>query len=170
MRVITLNRHDNLRARMLSVFETVRATLIGGQVEIIIQRPSKSREAECKYHAMIGDIARTVEFECEEYDAEGRVVAIERRRYDTEVWKAKLLDEFDREMKRQGTPLSHPGRVVMSLDGKRYITVRPSSAKFRKGESAQFIEFLYATGIELGATFSDPSLRYYEEISERAAA
>jgi hypothetical protein len=141
---------------MLSVFESVKAALIGGAVEIIIQRPSKSREQEKKYHAMIGDIARTVE--------------IGGRHYDTEVWKARLLDEFSREMARQGTPLDHPGRIVMSLDGQRCITVRPSSAKLRKRESSDFIEFLFATGTDLGATFSDPSLRYYQEVSERVAA
>lgn len=156
MKTITLTNPQHLRERMLTVFESVKAALIGGPVEITIQRPSKSRDAEKKYHAMIGDIARAVE--------------IDGRYYDTDVWKAKLLEEFDREMKQQGTPLSHPGRIVMSLDGQRYITVRPSSSKFRKAEAAQFVEFLYSTGIDLGATFSDPSLRYYEEISERVAA
>jgi hypothetical protein len=141
---------------MLSVFESVKAALIGGAVEIIIQRPSKSRDQECRYHAMIGDIARTVE--------------IDGRYYDTEVWKAKLLEEFDREMKLQGTPLAHPGRIVMSLDGQRYITVRPSSVKFRTRESSDFIEFLFSTGTDLGARWSDPSLRYYQEVSERSAA
>ncbi len=156
MREIVIRPDANIRGRMRFVFEAVKKYLEGGPVVITLGRVSKTRAQECRYHAMIGDIARSV--------------VIDGRQYDTEVWKAKLLEEFDREMKRQGTPLTHPGRIVMSLDGKRYITVRPSSAKFRKGESAQFIEFLYATGTDLGAMWSEPALQYYQEASERVAA
>ena len=68
-----------------------------------------------------------------------------------------------------GEPLTHPGKTVISLDGQRKVTVRPSTKKFRKKEASDFIEFLYATGIEYGARFTDKSLNYYEEEMARAA-
>jgi hypothetical protein len=156
MRAFTIQDHSGIQERMRAVFETVKAALIGGPVEIIVQRPSKSREQERLYHALIGDISRTVE--------------ISGREYDAEVWKALLVDSFTQEMQIQGTPLYHPGRVVPSLDGMRAITVRASTRRFRKQEAADFIEYLYSFGAEHGAAFSDPTMRYYEEISEGVAA
>lgn len=155
MKTIKITDTARLRPLMTAVFETVSAALIGGPVEIEIKRPCKSREQEARYHAMIGDIAATV--------------TIDGRKYDRETWKALLVEDFAEDMRRQGTPLSHPGRVIPSLDGTRVVTIRPSSRRFRKSEAAEFIEYLYATGTELGARFSDPALRYYEEIAEREA-
>lgn len=152
MKTIKITDPARLRPLMTAVFETVRAALIGGHVEIEIKRPCKSREQEARYHAMIGDIAATV--------------TIDGRKYDRDVWKALLVDDFAEEMRRQGTPLSHPGRVIPSMDGSRVVTIRPSSSRFRKSEAAEFIEYLYATGTELGARFSDPVLDYYQELGK----
>ena len=81
----------------------------------------------------------------------------------------QLVDEFRRVREEMGEPLTHPGKTVISLDGQRKVTVRPSTKKFRKKEASDFIEFLYATGIEYGARFTDKSLNYYEEEMARAA-
>lgn len=156
MRAFAITDHDTLRPRMKSVFEFVKVALIGGAVEITVQRPSRSRDQERLYHALIGDIARSVE--------------VQGRKYDADVWKALLVDMFTQEMQAQGTPLAHPGRVVPSLDGMRTVTVRSSTRRFRKQEASDFIEYLYSFGAENGATFSDPTMRYYQDLSERAAA
>lgn len=156
MRVFKVDDHINLRPRIQAVFESVKAALVGGAVEITVQRPSKSREQERLYHALIGDIARSVE--------------VQGRKYDADVWKALMVDMFTKEMEGQGTPLAHPGRVVPSLDGMRTVTVRASTRRFRKQEASDFIEYLYSWGAENGATFSDPTMRYYLDLSERAAA
>lgn len=156
MRTFAIADHISLPARMQAVIESIKAALIGGPVEITVQRPSKSRDQERLYHALIGDIARTVE--------------VQGRKYDADVWKALLVDMFTQEMQDQGTPLAHPGRVVPSLDGMRTVTVRSSTRRFRKQEASDFIEFLYSWGAENGATFSDPTMRYYLDLSEMAAA
>lgn len=121
----------------------------GGPVCIEIKRESKKREQEEKYHAMIGDIAKTV--------------TLDGRQFSAEIWKALLVDEFREEMRMQGQPLTHEGRTVKSLDGRRDVTVRPSTSKFRKREASDFIQFLYAKGAEYGAVFSDRSMQYYDE-------
>lgn len=150
MKTIKITDPARLRPLMTGIFEAVRADLMAGPVEVEIKRPSKSRDTEKKYHCLINDIARTVE--------------IDGRKYDREVWKALMVDSFSEEMKRQGTPLAHPGRVVPSLDGMRVVTIRASTARFRQAEANAFIEFLYSEGIEMGATFSDPAMEYYQEI------
>ena len=137
-----------------SVKDYILYDLQSGPVDVVIQRPSKSRDQEAKYHAMIGDIAKSV--------------TVLNRKYKPEIWKAMLVDGFDQTMALAGTPLAHQGEVVPSLDGRRVVTVRPSTTKLRKGEASQFIEYLYATGIEYGATFSDWSMKHYEdEIASR---
>ena len=57
-------------------------------------------------------------------------------------------------------PLTHPGRLLLSLDGRRAITRRASTKGFRKKEASEFIEFLYATGTEYGAKFSEKTPEY----------
>lgn len=150
MRTVKIPDQSVYRQRMLSIAETVKAALIGDEVEVTIQRPSKTRDQERLYHALIKDIAATV--------------LIEGRKYDAETWKALMIDEFTEEMSRQGTPLSHPGRVIPSLDGRRVVTIRASSRRFRKSEASQFIEFLFSMGSELGAKFSDPAMKFYEDM------
>ena len=66
-----------------------------------------------------------------------------------------------------GEPLTHPGKTVNSLDGERRVTVRASTEQFRVKEASDFIEFLYSTGIEYGAKFTDKSMSYYEEQARR---
>jgi hypothetical protein len=136
------------------VLEHFRATLgeviQSGPIVGELKKPSKNREQEAKYHCLIRDIARTV--------------ALYGKSYDEEVWKAKLVEDFDQELKEQGTPLRKPGRVTLSLDLKRMITVRPSTKDFTQQEGAEFIEYLYARGTEFGAQFSDKATEYYESV------
>jgi hypothetical protein len=138
-----------MRDSMAVASDAVMKALIGGPVEVTIQRPSKSRDQERLYHALIADIART---------------EVDGRKYDDETWKALLIDEFSEEMKRQGTPLSHPGRVIPSLDGMRTVTIRASSRRFRVAEASAFVAFLYAYGSDLGVIWSDPAIKYYEDV------
>jgi len=150
MKIIKIDEIAQLSARMAVVKDAIEQALAGGTVEVIIQRPSKTRELESKYHVMIADIARTVE--------------LEGRKFDAEIWKAKLVEEFEQEMKRANTPLSHPGRTTLSLDTQRYVTIRASTKQFRVHEASQFVAFLYATGTDMGARFSEPSMKFYEDI------
>ncbi|MCP3931454.1 MAG: hypothetical protein GY705_20400, partial [Bacteroidetes bacterium] len=133
--------------------EYIAKKIVDGPIEIEIKKPSKKREQEAKYHAMIADIARTV--------------LVRGVRYSSEVWKALLVDGYEKERIEMGEPLSHPGRTIKSLDGQRYITIRASTKDFRIKEAADFIEYLYSEGIEMGASFSDPVMKHYEEMMAR---
>ena len=152
MKVLTIKDIKFIEPIIKLVRELVIEGLKGGALEIRILRESKTRIQEEKYHAMIGDIAKTVK--------------VYGKLYDGEIWKAQLVDEFRREKEEMGEPLTHPGKTVVSLDGQRMITVRPSTKKFRKKEASDFIEFLYATGIEFGAKFSEKALEHYHEIQQ----
>lgn len=146
-----------MRGLMLRVWELVKHGIQAGPVVITLSRESKSRLQERHYHALIGDIAKQITF-------------YGNKRYAPEVWKAKLVEQFDHEMKQMGTPLRKPGRVIPSLDGMRTITVRPSTTGFLKHEAAAFIEYLYAQGCEMGVQWGDPALAVYAEYKEARAA
>lgn len=88
---------------------------------------------------MIGDIANQCEFMG--------------KKFDREDWKRLLLDAFARYMQELGTPLSHGGRVVPSLDGTGVVQLGVQSRQFRKREAALFIEFLDYYGAENGVRF-----------------
>lgn len=108
--------------------------------EVKFSEPAKNREQEEKYHAMIGDIAKQCEFMG--------------RKFDREDWKRLLLDAFARYMHELGTPLSHGGRVVPSLDGAGIVQLGVQSRRLRKREASDFIEFLHAFGAERGVRWS----------------
>lgn len=102
--------------------------------KVTVGPPSKTRDQEERYHAMVGDIAK----QCEHIG----------RRWDSESWKRLLIDEFADEMRAAGTPLRDDcaGSVVPSLDGRRIVQLGIQSRRFLKKEASAFIEFLFAFG------------------------
>ncbi len=140
MKILKISDHKSIEPILHRASDIVESALDGGPVEIRIMRESKSRIQEAKYHALISDIAKTVE--------------LEGRYYDTETWKALLVDAFEEEKKSLGEPLTHPGRRCMSLDGNRFVTIRASTTEFRKQEASDFITFLIMTGTGYGARFT----------------
>lgn len=150
---ITIRSADQQRHLMLRVWQLVTEMIKGGPVVVTLTRESKTREMEKKYHAMIRDIADQVTF-------------FGTKRYAPEIWKALLVDQFEQEKLAMGEPLTHPGQLITSMDGRRTITVRPSTTQFRKHEAAEFIEFLYAQGSEMGVNWSEPALAIYNEYRE----
>lgn len=131
---------DNMPGILPFIKTQIVKFLEGGPVALQLSRPSKSREQEQKYHAMISDIARQV--------------ILDGRKYAPEVWKALLVDEFEQELKANGEALRRPSQVVISLDKQRAVTIRPSTAEFRRSEGAQFIEFLTKYGAEFNVVWS----------------
>lgn len=105
-----------------------------------VSPPSKTREQENLYHAMITDIASQAECFA---------------RWDEEDTKRLLVDAFALAMREAGTPLHHDGRVVPSLDGLRTVQLGIQTSKFWKAEASEFIEFLSAWGAENGIVFAD---------------
>lgn len=149
----TIKTGEQQRGLMLRVWNLVTEMIRTGPVVVTLTRESKTREAEKKYHAMIRDIAQQVTF-------------FGKKTYAPEIWKALLVDQFEQEKLNMGEPLTHPGQLISSMDGRRTITVRPSTTQFRKTEAAEFIEFLYAQGCEMGVNWSEPALAVYAEYRE----
>lgn len=112
--------------------------------------PAKSRDQEEKYHAMIGDIAKQVR--------------IYGREWDREDLKRLLVDQFVRDMKEAGTPLSKQGAVVPSLDGTGVVQLGIQTRRFLKKEAIAFIDWLYAFGAENDVQWTEPAPQGYEEI------
>lgn len=133
---------------MSRVSDMVRKGLGAGPVVLTLSRKKRSANQNALFHVLITDIAKTVDIGM---------------RYGLEEWKALLVDQFEQEMINQQNPLKHRSRVVISFDGSRAVTVRPSTTKFNKAEGGQFIEFLYCWGSEHGAAFSEESNKIYED-------
>ena len=106
-----------------------------------ISPPQKNREQEEKYHAMIGDIAEQTVYA-------GRT-------WGADDMKRLLVDEFAEEMRSAGTPLHHDSRVVPSENGRRVIQLGIQTSRFRVGEAAAFIEYLYAFGAARDVRWSE---------------
>ncbi|QQD21208.1 hypothetical protein GJQ54_05210 [Oceanospirillaceae bacterium ASx5O] len=144
----------NARQAMTAIKALVIDLLQGGPVAVLIRRPSRSREQEKKYHAMFREFARQVTF-CRTVGEGENVIRIfgqgYQHRYDEDCWKALLVHDFAQERAAMGEPLAKPGRVIPVLDNSgMMITVRASTAALSREESAAFIEYLYAKGIEYG--------------------
>jgi hypothetical protein len=150
---IKFDRDCDFRAKMLQVWELGNSLFANGPFEIAFLNPSKNREQESRYHAMINDFAKQITFHGN-------------KRYSLEVWKAKFVEQFAQEKLAMGEPLSHPGQTTMSLDGNRVISVRPSTRDFRKEEAGEFIEYLYQQGAEMGIQWSEPAMKAYETYKE----
>lgn len=171
---IIIGTRESLRERMMLVWNLVNRGIQGGAVVVTLGRVSKTRDQEKKYHAMIGDIAKQVTFDFRADEETGVVTRLfgreRRKRYSVDVWKALLVDKFAQEKAAMGEELANPGETIQSLDGHREVTVRPSTRKFRKREAAEFIEFLYREGVDMGVNWSEPALAIYAEYREARVA
>lgn len=124
-----------------------------GALELEIRHTGREQGQNAKFHAMIADIHH----QCF-------------RGYSLDGVKAVLVNQFSLEMEEQGTPLANPGERVWDWKTKEPVYVRPTTTKFRKAEAAQFIEFLYATGVELGVAWSEKALSDYDHYREARRA
>lgn len=120
--------------------------IAGGPVVITLGRVSRGIQSNAKFHAMIGDIHR----QCF-------------RGYSAKGVKAVLVNQFALEMAELGEPLRHPGETAWDWKHQQAVYVRPSTTDFTKAEAGKFIEWLYATGAELGVEWSEPALAEYQK-------
>lgn len=141
-RLFTIKDNDSKRSVMTACWDFVSEAIPSGSLDVTVARASKTRSQEARYHAMMSDISKQVDFDGKKYSAK--------------VWKAKLLDQFQHELALAGTPLSKPGETTISMDGQRVVQIRPESSGFRVKEASDFIEFLFATGAEHSVEWSDP--------------
>jgi hypothetical protein len=147
-RQLIIHTETTMRQVMERVWELVKQGIHAGPVVITLSRIDKTREQEKKYHAMIQDIAKTVDVN---------------KAYSFPVWKAYLIDCFETELKSQDRALRHPSQIVFNPYTHNWVTVRASTTSFLKSEGSEFIEFLYQFGAEHGAVFTEKSIEYYNE-------
>jgi hypothetical protein len=172
MRTFKLEKEQPIRDQLLNVYNCAKEGVLTHNLVIEIKQWNKSREQEKKYHAMIGDFAKQIKFDYQVQDDFGKVARTfgkrHQRKYAINVWKALLVEQFATEMKEQGQPLKDSLETVLSFDGLREISVRPSSKEFSIPEAANFITFLECKGAELGVNFSDRALTAYNDYKEAA--
>jgi hypothetical protein len=140
----------------------------GEPLLVVVTEIGKSRAQERKYHRLIAEFSKQIQFDLPRL-ATGKVVQIpKKRRYSPDTWKALLVDAFEQEKALMGEPLRKPGRVVPSLDGQRVVSLRASTRDFSRVEGSEFIEFLYARGVEYGVQW--PAEQWQIIQAERGAA
>jgi len=107
--------------------------------------PSKSRDQEAKYHAMIGEVSEQFVF-CD-------------RLWDNEDMKRLLLDQFRRDTISDPDLIEEWKEVLTvdmapSLDRSGVVALGLQSRRFTKKLASAFVEWLYAFGAENGVEFS----------------
>ncbi len=112
--------------------------------------PSKRRIQEEKYHAMISDIAKQVEF----------MGAMR----SEEVWKRLLIAAYVQVARENATaegkpdPFAGKGEILPSIDGKGFVQMGVPSSGFTVPQACEFIEYLYAYGEANHLRWSEPGL------------
>ena len=141
-RVFVLS-HYGARQRAL---EAVKSASDGDTVEIL--PPSKSREQEARYHAMLADIAH----QCSHLN----------ERLDLETWKRLAIDQFRRDTLDDpdiGEYWKGRGlRIVPSLDGSCVVVLGEQTRRFPRKVATAFIDWLYAFGAERDVAWTDPTI------------
>ena len=103
---------------------------------VAIGPETRSQEQNRKLWAMLRDVAEQAVFNG--------------RQYTPDHWKIFMVSGFRQEMPHKGLN----NEPVMLSTSTRVMT---------KSDFSDFIEYIYATGIDLGVIFSDPALAVYEE-------
>lgn len=142
----TIQDENGLSAGIEWAASMAKLGITAGPVVITLGRPGRGSVANAKFHAMIGDIHR----QCF-------------RGHSAKGVKAVLVNQFALEMAELGEPLRHPGETAWDWKHQQAVYIRPSTTDFTKAEAGKFIEWLYATGAELGVEWSEPALAEYQK-------
>ena len=126
--------------------------------KVIVEQPSKSRLAEKKYHAMIGDIALQCRFNGELYSAKS--------------WKRLLVEAFANVMRAEAKargevdPFPEDVDLVEGLD-REIVALGTQTRQFSREQADNFIEYLFAYGAERGVAWREPAQRVIREIIDK---
>jgi hypothetical protein len=132
------NLEDQAQATSLMkhLWPKVKESLaVGNQLTLEIKPPSKSRDQERKYHAILRDIA-------EQSQHMGSV-------WDADDWKRLLVWQYCKEKAIDS------GKVVPSLDMTGVVQLGQQTRKFTKEQASEFVDFLTAWCAEHGVTLND---------------
>ena len=148
-----IDKLEQVQPMLKNVAELILRGLAAGKVIITLGRESRSDRQNRLFHKLILEISRQVILD---------------RQYDFESWKALLVDGYEQELKANGEKLNKPSRIVISLDGQRAVTIRPSTTDFIVKEANGFIDFLMCFGAEHGVRFSADGEIYKDELRRAA--
>ena len=126
--------------------EMIRKGLKGGEVLMVLTRPTRSSEQNRKLWAMLRDVARQRPL----------VINGERVYADPDDWK----DVFTAAL-RQET------RMAQGLDGS-VVLLGMRTSRMKKAELSELIELIYAYGAEWGVTWSAEAAQSMAENQEAA--
>ena len=132
------NLEDQAQATSLMkhLWPKVKEVLASGrQLTLEIKPPSKSRDQERKYHAILRDIAQQSQHMGSVWDAED--------------WKRLLVWQYCKEKDIDA------GKVVPSLDMTGVVQLGQQTRKFTKEQASEFVDFLTAWCAEHGVTLND---------------
>ena len=131
-----------------------------GSVGVDLYRPDEEEEEKsdvqrCKFHAMIGDINKKCIIRAPS-------IRVDMSSYTYAQCKALLVIWFYKEKLFSGETIPNPPtHFTDPLTGEE-ITERPSTMAWGKKLTAEFVEYLYATGNAGGTAWSEPALKQYE--------
>ena len=136
--------HDNARRNAANTCMTAPDGF-----EVRFAPPSKTREQEKKYHAMIGDVANQWTFSG--------------RKLEEIDMKRLLVDQFKRDTLNDPEfaglwRSAHPIEMVPSIDGMGVVVLGIQTSAFSKELAIGFIEWLYDFGADAGITWSDDGI------------
>ena len=110
--------------------------------------PSKTRDQEERYHAMLVDIAQQCRHLNESQDAE--------------TWKRLCVDQFRRDTLNDpdiGEYWKGKGlRVIPAIDGSCIVVLGEQTRKFPRKVASAFTTWLFAFGAERSVHWSDPTV------------
>lgn len=138
----TISSQEQIQSVLQWAFQRITKGLQGGDVDVTIERPTRSGQQNDKFHPMVRDIARHID-----HPILGK---------NEDMWRHFLLALYQDQV------------MVPSFDGQKFVFVpTKSSSKLTVPEASEFIEFLYATGAEHGVPWSEPALAAYEQYGRK---
>ena len=131
-----LDNEAQATSLMKQLWPKVKQSLSDGkQLTLEIKPPSKSRDQERKYHAILRDIAQQSQHMGSVWDADD--------------WKRLLVWQYCKEKAIDS------GKVVPSLDMTGVVQLGQQTRKFTKEQASEFVDFLTAWCAEHGVTLND---------------
>lgn len=108
---------------------------------VVIREPAKSRDQECHYHALIGDIAANPPADA--------LVLLSGKELDEESWKRLLIDAFKHDTKddpelAQEWQKFGSLQLLPALNHAGFVAVGEQSRNFSRRLAREFIEWLIA--------------------------
>jgi len=138
---ILINGNEDLRTKMMMVWESVckavKANESMGPIVIRLGRQKRNNGQNARLWATLTDVATQLEWYGEKLSQED--------------WK----HVFTAALKKQ--------KAVPGIDG-GFVVLATHTSRMSKAEFSELLELIYAFGSEHGVRWSDPVLKYYEEM------